>query len=349
MKGAPLWFAGVVIGGWSVGRAFALWPAALPPRLVDAAVAATPSPAEAVASSQLAKAWPSDTPEVRSTSVLPNQRRDGSGPRAANSVAPPVVSQRRRTALVALAAPPVRTEAIGEEAGAPSVPENSVGRMLPIVMGMASPTAKSGAPRLHGDAWLVARPNGGDNLAFGQLGASQAGARLTYAVDSNRHVALSGRVSAPLRGHGPEAAAGVDWQPLPAPLHLLVEMRVPLDGGPALPAAQLISGGAARLPLGFQIEGYAQAGAVRRRGAFADGSARVSHRLIERGRTQLDLGGGAWGAAQRGVARIDVGPTAGLSLPAGPAAVRLGLDYRLRIAGRARPGSGPAVTVGGSF
>ena len=173
--------------------------------------------------------------------------------------------------------------------------------------------------------------------------------RLTYAVDRDRRVALSGRVAAPLSGRGREAAAGIDWQPLPLPVHLLVEVRAPLDGGSALPAVQIIGGGAARLPFGLQLEGYAQAGAVRTRGAFADGSARVTRPLASIGRARVDLGAGSWGAAQRGVLRVDVGPTLGVAVPAGRASVRLGIDYRQRIVGRARPGSGPAVTLGSSF
>lgn len=209
------------------------------------------------------------------------------------------------------------------------------------------PTARPA--RLHGGTWLIARPTGGDNLAFGQLGASQAGMRLTYTLEERRRIALSARVSAPLRSRGREAAFGIDWQPTRLPVHLLAEQRLALDGGPARPAVQLIGGVARRLPLGLAAEGYAQAGGVLRRGGFADGSARVSHALLDRRLLRIDLGGGGWGAIQRGVARVDLGPTLGLTLPARGGAVRLAVDYRLRVAGLARPGSGPAVSVGSSF
>lgn len=204
-------------------------------------------------------------------------------------------------------------------------------------------------PRWHGDLYLIARPTGGDSLAFGQLGASQGGARVTYAVDKAGHVALSARASAPLRGVGREAALGVDIRPTRLPVHLLAEQRLPLDGGPARPALQLIGGGAIHLPFRLVAEGYAQAGGVHRRGAFADGSARLTRKVLARRGFVLDLGAGAWGAAQRGIARLDTGPTLGLTLPAPHRTVRLAVDYRLRVAGRSRPGTGPAVSLGSSF
>ncbi|WP_425228592.1 hypothetical protein [Sphingomonas sp.] len=211
------------------------------------------------------------------------------------------------------------------------------------------PPSSHAAARLRGDTWLVARPGGGESLAFGQLGASQAGARVTYAVDAARRIALSARLSTPLSGHGREAAVGVDWQPTRLPVHLLVEERLPLDSGSAEPAVALIGGAAVRLPLRITLETYAQGGAVHRRGAFADGSARLSHALLRRHAVAMDVGAGVWGAAQRDASRFDIGPELGVTLPVRGATVRLAVDYRRRVGGRARPGSGPALVLGGSF
>lgn len=215
----------------------------------------------------------------------------------------------------------------------------------------AVPLARGSTSRWAGDSWLVARPDGGQSLAFGQLGASQVGGRLTYAVDAARRVRLSARASTPLRGSasGREAAAGVDWRPTDWPVHLLVEARLPLDGGAAAPAAQVVAGIAGRLPFRMEVDAYGQAGAVHRRGGFADGAIRVGRALAELRVARIDLGAGAWGAAQRGAARLDVGPTLGILLPAKGRSVRLSMDYRARIAGQARPGSGPALTLGSSF
>jgi hypothetical protein len=61
------------------------------------------------------------------------------------------------------------------------------------------------------------------------------------------------------------------------------------------------------------------------------------------------VGAAAWGAAQPGAARLDLGPRAALSLPHGPATVTAAIEYRVRVAGRARPGSGAAVTLSTGF
>ena len=55
------------------------------------------------------------------------------------------------------------------------------------------------------------------------------------------------------------------------------------------------------------------------------------------------------GGAQRGAARVDIGPSAGLVVPVGASAVRVTLDWRQRIAGDAAPGSGPALSIGSDF
>uniref|UniRef100_UPI0035CB6D37 hypothetical protein n=1 Tax=uncultured Caballeronia sp. TaxID=1827198 RepID=UPI0035CB6D37 len=74
-----------------------------------------------------------------------------------------------------------------------------------------------------------------------------------------------------------------------------------------------------------------QAGAIARSGAgngmegFGDGAARLT-RPVTLGPIRLDVGAGTWGGAQRGAARLDVGPTVGLSLPVARHALRLTVD-----------------------
>lgn len=356
-RGRPVRFLALVLGGWTIARVAMLWPsgvvrgpqAAAMPRAVlaeeleigpgeastrDGPPALRPSPASDLAG----EGYPPPMDPVaarysRMQRALPMRPapRDGG---LADVVRPAATTAGWRRELAAV------------EPSATVPPPYSVGTLR--IAGTVAPSSRF-PRRLRADAWLVARPGGGDTLAFGQLGASQAGVRVTYALDPARRVALSGRVSAPLRGRGREAAAGLDWQPLPLPVHLLAEARVPLDGGGMLPAVQLIGGGAVRLPLALQAEGYAQAGVVAERGGFADGSLRVARSILSLGRARVDAGAGSWGAVQRGLARVDVGPTAGVTLPIGTATVRVGVDYRFRVAGQARPGSGPAVTVGSSF
>ena len=60
-------------------------------------------------------------------------------------------------------------------------------------------------------------------------------------------------------------------------------------------------------------------------------------------------GGGAWGGAQRGATRLDLGPTASATLTTGRTTLRGSVDYRLRVAGDAVPGDGLAVTLAASF
>jgi hypothetical protein len=62
----------------------------------------------------------------------------------------------------------------------------------------------------------------------------------------------------------------------------------------------------------------------------------------------LSVGGGAWGAVQPGVSRIDIGPRASLRLP-GLQGARLVADWRFRIHGNAAPASGPSLTLAADF
>jgi hypothetical protein len=202
-------------------------------------------------------------------------------------------------------------------------------------------------------AWAFVRHGGTAPLAAGGLlGGSQAGARLTYRLnrDSGRPLALSARLSTPLRrGSGAEAALGVDWKPARRlPVHLLAERRQALGREGRSAFAVTFYGGVSDASLGrFRIDGYAQAGIVgaRSRDPFADGSLRVSLPLTARAR----LGAGAWGAAQPGLARLDIGPQAALRLPVAGRAVTLAADWRVRVAGDAEPGSGPTLTLATDF
>jgi len=215
------------------------------------------------------------------------------------------------------------------------------------------PAPFAAAPaRLAGSAWLLTRGGGRGALIGGELGGSQAGLRLTYALGSARRVALAARVATPLNGRGREAAVGIEWQPTPAPIRLVAEQRFALDGGKGGPTVMAIGGiGPKPISAGFRLESYAQAGAIARDGieAFADGAARLTHPLTTVAGATLDVGGGTWGAAQRRAARLDIGPTLGLAIPAGRRSLRLTLDYRERIAGDARPGSGVALSIGSDF
>lgn len=199
-------------------------------------------------------------------------------------------------------------------------------------------------------AWAVVRPGTGLGAAPGgsQLGGSQAGLVVHRMLDSRARLSAFGRVATPLRGKGAEAAIGLQWQPGTAPVRLVAEQRFGLDGSSGGPGLGLVGGADTRLPAGFRLESYGQAGAIRRRRTepYADGAARATRAVADLDGHKLSLGAGMWGAAQRDGARLDLGPSATLSLPAG---LRLSLDWRQRVAGGARPGSGLALTLGGDF
>ena len=211
--------------------------------------------------------------------------------------------------------------------------------------------------RWHGSAWLFARDGGAVDLArFGQLGGSQAGARIAWRVDGSGRipVSIAARAYAPLRTRdGAEGAVGIEIEPLRhAALRLSVERRFGVTRGGRDAWSAYAAGGLYR-EFGPDIvaDAYAQTGVVgaRRRDLFVDGAIRAGRRLQLADRHALILGAGAWGAAQPGVSRIDIGPRAAIVVPIDKATVTLASEYRVRLTGKARPGSGLAFTLATDF
>jgi hypothetical protein len=233
---------------------------------------------------------------------------------------------------------------------------------VPAIVGAAAvPLPRAAQPetlpalpsRWSAGAWLVARPGAGLGAApgTGQLGGSQAGLRVAWLLWPEQRLAAFGRLAAPLRGKGAEASVGLEWQPTRAPVRLVAEHRFGLDGTRGGPGLGVVAGFDGPVAPGFRLETYGQTGAIRRHRTetYADGAIRATRTLAEGGGVRLALGGGAWGAAQRDTARLDIGPSATLALPLGKQNVRLALDWRQRVAGDARPGSGLALTLGSDF
>lgn len=211
--------------------------------------------------------------------------------------------------------------------------------------------------RWSGSAWAFFRRGSGRQLAAGGglLGGSQVGARLGYRVndDPAHPLAISARFYAPVRRpRSSEAALGVEWKPIGGlPVTLLAErrQRIGRDGRSAF--AALAYGGVSerRLVGPVELDAYVQAGIVgaKRRDAFVDGSAVLGLPLGES--RSLKLGLGVWGAAQPGVSRVDAGPQVSYRLPLEGQAIRITAEWRMRIAGDAAPGSGPALTLSTAF
>jgi hypothetical protein len=339
MSGSPpLRFLAVVLGGWAALRTILIaphWPAVTAERI-----------AEAVPGGAIAATLPDRA--ARRMEAEPVLAGAGQVSMAAAAPAGPAGRPRAGAAI----APAVQGPAPSMRPGK-SEAEASSTFPAPRLLPPRPDAAVAASRRWWVSAWAFVRRGESSALAAGGLlGGSQAGARFAYRLnrDATRPLALSLRLSAPLRrAAGAEAALGVDWKPARRlPVHLLVERRQALGPEGRSAFAVTFFGGISDSPLGpFRIDGYAQAGMVgaRSRDLFADGSLRVSLPLGGRARA----GAGAWAAAQPGVARLDIGPQAALTLPVAGRAVTLAADWRLRVAGDAEPGSGPTLTLSSDF
>lgn len=335
-SGRPLWFLVIVLSGWTAARGVDLYRAAgsdagiAPIRALAAAVGITP--AAAAPAPDLPPSLGNPTPPIGEAPV-----RRPQSPAAAAPLDPARSAGRGETQAQTTAAPPL-------------LPGAGMATTVAAPASDAAPSPRAG--RWAGSAWLIARNGSAIGLPGSQLGGSQAGVRVTYALTANRRLALAARLSTPLSGRGREAAAGIDWQPTRLPVHLLAEHRISLDGGQGGPTLAAIGGfGPVAVTRDVVLEGYGQAGVIARDGgeAFADGALRAAHPLVTLARVRIDVGAGIWGGAQRGASRLDVGPSLGLVLPVGGRRLRLAADWRQRIAGDSRPGSGPALSLGTDF
>ena len=195
------------------------------------------------------------------------------------------------------------------------------------------------------------------SISNGQYGGSQAGAILSYRlVDKPMpEVALYGRLSTAL---GPisqkEIALGTRIHPLKnLPFALHAEQRFDPSSGSDASTAVYVAGGTGpdRILGKFALETYAQAGYVvgQDETYFFDGSATLQRPIAKLGPSKLSFGPGAWAGGQRGVTRVDVGPRAAFTIPLGTTSARIAVDWRLRVAGDALPGSGAAITISTGF
>jgi hypothetical protein len=186
----------------------------------------------------------------------------------------------------------------------------------------------------------------------GTLGGSQAGGRLAYRLnaDARRPLALAARLYVPLdRPQGAEVALGLDWQPIARlPIHVLAERRQRIGREGRSDFALTVYGGGERSVLQgrVRVEAYGQAGVVGldKPDLFADGAVRASMPV-----GPIEAGAGAWGGAQPGAARLDIGPQASFRLPVGRTGIRASAEWRFRVAGDAAPDSGPAFTLSTDF
>jgi len=342
IRSAPLRFVVAVLAVWTGARTWILWPDSLAPA-GKAVLAAADAPAHASTPREA-------TPHRRFALV-----RHAAVFRHGHTLVPGRQDQAADTEDVRDAE--IARLLASARGGSPLL------AMLAFssVRGIGAPAAISaplqiGAPkqgRWSGYGWVFLRDGNGKGLAdAGQLGGSQLGLRIDYALTPK--IAVTGRFSSALDARGREAALGLRWKPFAAlPVMLVTERRIAVDGGGRDAFAAMAAGGVGPvdLPARFKLGAYGQAGIVglRRRDGFVDGAATVVREMAVDDRATVGIGGGVWGAAQPGVSRLDAGPRIGFRFDGGRTAIGASLDWRQRVAGTAAPRSGIALTIDGSF
>lgn len=196
-------------------------------------------------------------------------------------------------------------------------------------------------------------------LGNGQYGGSQSAIivnapLLGFRADkATARLALTGRLAI---AHGlpreREMAAGLKWRPLlDIPVTVIAERRLRQDRPDAF--AFFVAGGQSelRLPMKFRLDGYGQAGVVSGKsgGAFVDAMLQARRPIAKIGPAILSAGAGAWAGGQDKLLRVDIGPSIAAEVPVAGARFRLEASWRLRVAGNANPGNGPAITLSTSF
>jgi hypothetical protein len=217
------------------------------------------------------------------------------------------------------------------------------------------------------DGWAFWR-QGSDAAPISQgrvpiYGASQIGGVLQYrlAPRSGHDPRLYARAYSALVTAGEnELALGASVRPLArVPIRVAAEGRYTdaALGSEVRPAAYAVTEFAPiLLPYDTRLEAYAQAGWVGGDAAtaFADGQFSVLRefggvRRATNDAVRLMFGAGAWGGAQEGAERVDIGPTLRADFRLGRVPARVSVDWRQRVAGDAAPGSGVAATLSAGF
>jgi hypothetical protein len=345
----------VVLAGNSDRQLPAVPPLALPPVRWDEALADPPT-ALALSESRVAAAARQLVP-LRAV-MRPALRGDG-GPAAPAAPMENIWASpdrhRWRLALFTSLLPKLRHAPAGALMLAPA-PAMSGGQI-------AAPLPVPRWPSRADDRWSLAvysqwRSGGSAAVAGNRppaLGGSQSSARLDYRLDSaGRWRGFARLTASPLDGGQADAALGLTLRPKAAlPVELHIEQRFAVAGPGRNRTLAYVAGGVDDRALGggIRLSVYAQGGVAGPGDleAFVDGAIMIDRPVWSQDGVELALGGIAAGAAQRGVARIDLGPRATLSLPGLGEGARVALDWRERIAGNARPGSGAVLTLSAGF
>jgi hypothetical protein len=352
--GRPLRFLAVLLGGWVCVRGMTF---AVPMWMTSDGQEAARSASMIERPSVVSPAGEATKAEERGTDLAPFVQADETAglSRLAGTqfaerpsrVATPQPSGAMNGQDPGPATAPAHPEAVGEKAAAEVASPVSL---------IAPPASR--ASRWSAQAWMLWRPDASEGRALAPLlGGSQMGVRLDYRLAEGRAGALSlyGRGSRALEAPtAEEGAAGVAWTLPSLPLSVLVERRQGVGSGSRTGFAAMVAGGLNPVEVAPRIEAeaYAQAGIVGLPGrdVFADGKASLAYRLAPAvAGSRLMVGGAVAASTPPGARRIDVGPEVRLQMPAGSGGVRLAAEWRARVAGNARPSTGPVVTLISEF
>lgn len=351
VPGRPMRFLYLVLGLWVAGRAGVLL--------------TQPDEIKANGSGNARSAQIGTVDKLASSTVFLRNRLTASAP--AGRAGPAVAGSSNRTRIVsaspANSALAKRALVIDENPAPGERPDGIFNRppgFPPLIAGADMPGPSAKRDRWSLSAWMLYRPENREaGLASGgQLGASQVGARLAYDLSpsSSYRLAIHGRVSSALESPlGAEAALGLTWRPVRSvPIALSIERRAAIAEGGRNAFAAYAAGGVGPMPIapGIELEGYAQAGVVgaARTDAFADGRIALAGRLLDhRHGAAITAGVAISGGAQPSLSRLDFGPQLAARFPIGGGYARAALEWRERIAGSARPASGPALVLAADF
>ncbi len=222
---------------------------------------------------------------------------------------------------------------------------------------MPVPAPRADKRQLSGSFWLLTRSGGANATSSPTLGASQLGARILIPLQRiGTHSALSGslRASAPLAGRDKEIGAGLSVKlTTEIPVEFTAERRFSLASGQGDRWALFVASGVndVHLTKDLSIDAYGQAGLVgfKRQEFFAGGSMNVRKDLHLSSKVKTSLGAGLWADAQRGASRVDIGPEISAKFSDTPLPLRISAQWRFRVAGNAKPASGPALVIAGDF
>jgi hypothetical protein len=279
-----------------------------------------------------------------------------------HSVAAPAV-RHAQNSQAKIAAPPEETAPFFFSAGtpariSPALLPTDPDVVTPIAAPLRSATTPQGFEVYAYSFWRRGASPAG-TLGNGQYGGSQSAVIAEIPVlrfsgnPGHSRLSMAGRISV---AHGSvrerELAARVRWRPVARiPVQIIAERRFREDRPDAF--AALVAGGRSdiTLPLRFRLDGYGQAGFVSGQGGgpFADVAAQAHRSIAQSQRASFAVGAGIWAGGQDNVMRMDVGPNIRANVTAGGALFQLDASWRVRVAGNARPGNGPAVTLSTSF